>query len=111
MKDEKYVVFKRSDWEDLVEAMESTGTGTTHHQAFRNLQDRALMDLTVIRHQDWFAGPALWAYAHGVQLTLKGLQSNASMIDARLIERLRRTAAYFEEAALNADEVGCKFPD
>lgn len=111
MLDSKYMVFKKDEWADWVARMEPGESSI-----FLSSCPNPLEDLTVIRHQDLFAGPALWSYAHGINLVLKGLkplaeQTGGGHLANDLPHQLRSVADYFASAAQNADELGFKFPD
>lgn len=85
VRDEKYVVFKREEWENY------------EHEAAP--LPVPIEDAVVIRRQDRFAGPALHAYAACI-----------AMVAAEKPE-LMPVADYFHEQAVLADEEGRKLPD
>lgn len=94
MHDEKYVVFKKEDWEEFRQNAEVDGG--------RVEDPRPLGDAVVIRTQDTFAGPALHAYAGAV---MSELEFGRSTITANEQETdLQAAADYFHERAVEADE-------
>lgn len=97
MIDEKYVVFKREEFQRWYQTVDSAG-GTV---------PMALDDATVIRGQDLFAGPALHAYAASIAIAVKILANT----DPDLAKSLRDVADYFSERAAEADEISHKLPD
>lgn len=91
IKDEKYVVFKRSDLAGL--------PFPEHIQA--------VPDAVVMRRQDVFSPPALDAYANGIQVAL-------TICKALFIEPpegLQEKADYFHQQAVAAWEADRKIPD
>ena len=98
--DEKYIVFKRDEWEAIV-----TDKGT----ATRNEFLRAVVpDAVVIRRQDKFAPPALDAYANAITMVVEALRPLG--LDDRA-ERLQEVADYFHEQAVASWETDRKLPD
>jgi hypothetical protein len=92
--DEKYIVFKRSEWE-----AHKSQTGCMP-------ETMAVTDAVVIRTQDVFAGPALHTYANMIQIAL-ALASPRPTTDLR---DLRRIADYFHTRAVEADERAAHSP-
>lgn len=64
VKDEKYIVFKRSDWDKFITNLTAGYSVVT--------PDR-VDDAVVIRTRDIYAGPALHAYAHAAMTTMEFL--------------------------------------
>jgi len=101
---DKYVVFKREDWEQFCQGMGEDGV---HYEGgagiyITDLADRKVEDATVLRDQDVFAGPALHSYAHSIGIA--GALTN----DPRLLS----LADFFHTRALRADECPAKkLPD
>lgn len=104
MKDEKYVVFKRAEFDEFV---------STHREVFEVadpwLFPNALEDAVVIRTQDLFAASGLYAYAHTI-MTHIGLMDKTATGYARA-GRLREIADYFFDRAREAEETVGKIPD
>ena len=85
MEDDKYVVFKRLEFEDMPLTLE---------------------DATVIRGQDLFAAPALDVYAASISIVLKF----GGMTDETRKE-LQNAADYFHERANESRAIAFKTPD
>jgi hypothetical protein len=98
---DKYITFKRDDWDDFVTNSTDIAPGAGENFA----QLRSLPDAVVIRRQDLFAGPALHAYSASIAIASK-LNS-----DPELTKSLRNVADYFHEQAVLADAEGWKLPD
>lgn len=95
--DEKYVVFKRDEWEKL-------------EPTFPVEIPRPVEDAVVIRRQDAFAGPALHTYAASIQTAIEIL-TFAHPEDDYLVRGLEPIRDYFHEQAGLADAVDHKVPD
>lgn len=111
MLDEKYIVFKRSDWESEKEIT-----------VFGVLNGKEVEDAVVIRRQDVFAPPALEAYANTIMASVEGMASIAELADgnldpdaykqsARMIQALRDIADYFHQQAEASYATKRKLPD
>jgi hypothetical protein len=94
IRDEKYIVFKRDDWN------QSRSAGGAPAQE--------VTDAVVIRTQDIFAGPALHGYAAAISIATKILTEDGWPETAG---RLQAIADYFHERAVEADEGPRKIPD
>lgn len=97
LRDEKYVVFKRDEWE----------------QYFRTQGASILVaveDAVVIRRQDVFAPPALDAYANSISVAVEALQGREG-VDTALIAKLLKVADYFHSQAQTAWITERKLPD
>lgn len=92
MKDEKYIVFKRDNWEKWQDSPEYLDP---------------VEDAVVIRKQDTFAGPALHTYANMIGIAAK----MARQLGGNHSKNLQDIADYFHEQALEADYVDSKLPD
>jgi hypothetical protein len=105
-KDDKYVVLKRSDLDELLRTLLGENMPAW---AEMDVMSFALDDAVVIRTQDAFAGPALHSYAYTMSLVA------GATPDADLRARLRRVADYFAQRAYEADEIyhsdEAKYPD
>lgn len=105
IKDEKYIVFKREDFYQMMGALAlPTGDVDCAPVAQRIIEvaeTTALADAVVIRRQDLFAGPSLHAYAASITIAAR-LSDEA---------RLQPIADYFHEQAILADAEGWKVPD
>jgi hypothetical protein len=105
MKDEKYIVFKRDDYEAY-----------KWDQRYM-LEEQAIPDAIVIRKQDVFAPPALEGYANAIVCvidSLKHAQKEFGIIDADLaaeIASLQRIADYFKAQADDSYDFQRKLPD
>lgn len=112
MKDEKYVVFRRGDWEKFCRRL------ATDHQLSINNGD-ALRDAVVIRTHDIFATQGLWAYAHQIQTLLELTRVTAREIGGGLLDgqvtALEGVRDYFHDRAQEAEEImvrgQAKLPD
>ena len=95
MKDIKYIVFKREDWE----AFERDDDPSA-------LELKALEDATVIRGQDLFAAPALDAYAAMIGIVMKfgGMTPETR-------KELQQAADYFHDRANESRDIAFKTPD
>lgn len=90
MKDDKYVVFKRDQFDAGVSA--------------------PLDDAVVIRLQDVFASAALYTYANTIAVALSVLRTTDG-VDRDLLSSLQSTADYFAECAEDAGDYAGKLPD
>lgn len=82
-KDEKYIVFKRSDWDAWTVG---------------NEPPEPVEDAVVIRTRDIYAGPALHAYAHAAITTLEFLPERSPTRDT-----ISKVIDYFISKAEEAD--------
>jgi hypothetical protein len=112
LKDDKYVVLKRSELEQLVLELGLQSLDDPHHPldwAMDAVEAYALNDAVVIRTGDVFAGPALHSYAHTIA-TVASLSS-----ESRVRHQLQRIADYFADRAREADvqayEETARLPD
>lgn len=106
IRDEKYVVFKRSDLADLREYFKRNRNFAPHLDA---IMEKQLDDAVVIRTQDIFAGPALHGYAAALAIAVR-VWSFAPGHE-REVASLQSIADYFHERAVEADEGPRKIPD
>lgn len=103
MKDNKYIVFKRDDWERWVDKQ---------MELDHSLPLMPVEEVVVIRLQDVFAGPALHAYSSSVSTIIETLEAENVVLGGNLMSRLHRVRDYFFEQALAADDVRTrKVPD
>lgn len=94
--DEKYVVFKRSDWDRFVKNVE-------HEIPTDDVPGISpLTDAVVLRTKDQFAGPALHAYC-GAVLSAAEMVPRGELQDSARAS-LVSIADYFHERANEADE-------
>lgn len=112
--DSKFIVFKRSDFNDMLTLAHGqlTVTGAT-----KVLEEGAVDDAVVIRRQDVFAPPALDAYANAIMAAVEISLEVSGHVggideDPEPVKRLREIADYFhaqaEEAYANSQR---KVPD
>lgn len=111
MGDGKYVVFKLGEFNTWYnEVLKGT-------DVFLFEPPVALDDATVIRAQDVFAAPALYAYANSILVALEAMQA---VVEGQLmgqglvniVDRLTAVADYFHEAAVRAEQTDFKkLPD
>lgn len=97
MEDNKYVVFKREDW-DKAEGQEDWPW-------WENL----VTDAVVIRRQDIFSAPALDAYANSIRAALAVLEHDGG--PSVISGQLQDIADYFSEQAAKAWIEQRKLPD
>lgn len=95
VKDEKYIVFKRSDWE----AFERETEFNYHPQSTTGVPE-AVEDAVVIRTRDIYAGPALHAYAHAAMTTLEFMTKHSL-----IREEIDQVVNYFLDRAEEADKI------
>lgn len=115
MNDEKYIVFKRKDFDQLREKLISVELPTI---VDRVLDLPPVEDAVVIRKQDVFAGPALHAYASSIQTVielLRSLSTDPVNVDhgvpgltVEQMSRLYPIRDYFFQQAFEADDVRTK---
>jgi len=101
--DDKYITFKLSDWNDFMDAPRSL----QRNDVKRFGEDKALKDSVVIRLRDTFASAALHTYANSIAITAKLLGDHFPTTS----KNLQRTADYFHEQAIAADDTDSKLPD
>ena len=90
VEDEKYVVFKRKEWEDQIDDPEP------------------IADAVVIRRQDIFACAAFHTYSNQILSVIETMRE----LGAEPPEHLMGIADYFHEQALRAEKSGArKVPD
>lgn len=117
--DEKYYVFKREDflqmlgsmglppWTDGVITVEGKhlDCAVLVSQMLEETEKTRVKDAVVIRRQDLFASPALAAYASCIAIVVR------ITTDLELKKRLLKVADYFHEQSLLAGEEGWHLPD
>jgi hypothetical protein len=99
--DDKYIVFKRSDFDGMVVDLSPTMT-------LLNLKDLAIEDAVVIRRQDYAAPHVLDAYGTFYTATAEILKEHGEEATAK---RLIKIADYFHQQALMAWDTQRKLPD
>lgn len=102
--DKKYVVFKRSDWEDWVDK-------EMRETVFAYMIPPPVDDAVVIRRQDVFAPPQFDGYANGITVATEAMRKDKGGYDTTLIARLQRIADYFHEQARLSWDTDRKLPD
>jgi hypothetical protein len=99
----KYIVFKRDEFMDL--ASPQAVNMKTAEIRFEKLLGVSLPDAVVIRRQDFFASPALNAYASCIAIAARLVD------DAKIKTELLKISDYFhQQAELSGDEAW-KLPD
>lgn len=101
VKDEKYIVFKRADY-DRVLLTFAAGRGE-----LAMLGEIEVPDAVVMRRQDVFSPPALDAYANGIQVAL----TICKAVGVEAPEGLQEKADYFHEQSAEAWLTERKIPD
>ena len=105
MEDEKYVVFKREDFDRWALALPDTQYGRMPF---------SLKDAVVIRTQDVFAAAGLSAYAHNIETYLYMLRP-IGQLSFDMDTGVERVLKYFQSVQQEAEdrlEHGeCKLPD
>lgn len=104
---DKYVVFKREEWEDAMEPYISAQRSRGYPVPLPDEVD----DGVVMRRQDVFAAPAFRIYANSIAASM--------VVAAKLVvpglhltnERLSEIAAYFERQAELSEREDRKVPD
>lgn len=121
MEDEKYIVFKRNEFYEMMGALalppyEGTGDdgrsvdcAPIAQRIIRTAEETALGDAVVIRRQDVFAPPALDAYANAITVALELTVHGVS--NSERARRLKDIADYFHEQAKLAWTTNRKIPD
>lgn len=102
--DNKYIVFKREDWETIVDDFYVIKDKNKMNDWVRKTQ---LLDAVVIRTRDAFAAAALHTYANSIAIAARVLGELAPATR----DRLQSIADYFHERAIEASDVKTKLPD
>ncbi|MGH9907072.1 MAG: hypothetical protein ACRD8U_15995 [Pyrinomonadaceae bacterium] len=96
LRDEKYIVFKREDWQEWWGQWQgemSKAPASMVTNSLDDLEELSLDDGVVIRTQDVFSGPALATYANSIQVAIDILRMS-DPVDEYYLQRLRDTADY-----------------
>jgi len=111
--DAKYVIFKVEDWDDLINEINKRFADKPHHMAsiLKMVAKVMVDDGTVIRRQEFFAAPALHAYAYAIDVAIKAMRSDRGGYNEGTVQNLRAIADYFHTQAALAEEEGYKIPD
>jgi hypothetical protein len=102
--DEKYITFKRQEFLELVSP--EARNFATSKALYDKLLDLALPDAVVIRRQDYFASPALNAYASCIAIAARFMNDDL----VRQGELLAIADYFHQQAELSGDEAW-KLPD
>lgn len=102
MSDQKYITFKREDWDEFA----SGGTKYSSDIERFGLKT-ALPDSVVIRLQDEFASAALHTYANSISVAARAIGMHAPTTSGRLQD----IADYFHDRAMESDDLEHKLPD
>jgi hypothetical protein len=105
-KDEKYVVFKREEWNAFLG--ECTDALPAGHGV---IDPDAIEDAVVIRRQDVFAPPALDAYANAILIAVEALKKAGDLELLQRADTLVTIADYFHQQATAAWLSHREFPD
>lgn len=100
MEDNKYVVFKREDFDRI-----STDKGTATRNEFLR---SAVPDAVVLRRQDLTVPQTLHAYSHQLALVASALAMDGNQVVA---QRYQRIADWMHGQAVLAEEEAFKLPD
>lgn len=120
--EDKYIVLKYSDWNDLVDVSDRTNdraflfaptTKGLRVISVSAAEELALQDVFVIRAQDVFGPAALFGYAHLIQsnLEINKLPGRPSPLSVEEIERLADLADTLTSVALDWQTRSKKIPD
>lgn len=104
MDDDKYVVFKREDWNRYVEEIDGADAQWIVKQF---INSRVLKDAVVIRTRDSFASAALHTYANSIAISANAMHNVLPEVSSRL----QKIADYFHSRAVEADDTESKLPD
>lgn len=110
MTDTKYIVFKRTSFDDLLIKVVPELTPSVG-DALNVLASEQIEDAVVIRKQDVFAAPALDAYANAIAVAIEVLSSHNRGNNNPMVESLKAIADYFHSAASASWEMDRKIPD
>lgn len=116
MLDDKYVVFKRDDYDRFLNSlikghsvMAAPIPAATWSWSAAGIRPQPIEDAVVIRRQDVFAPPALDAYANNIYSATEILRMWDT--DADVVKQLQSIADYFHEQAVASWETERKLPD
>lgn len=98
MRDEKYIVFKREEWEKKMNAL----LLEVPQEIVADVRAGAIQDATVIRCQDIFAAPALSAYADAITTTLEITDLFPREANGQVRAALLKSADFFRDRAEEA---------
>lgn len=96
MRNEKYIVFKRDEWDAAPHRIDVS-------------EPKEIEDAVVIRRQDAFAPPALDAYANAITVALELM--TYAITQCEQSEQLKDIADYFHQQAKMSWEANRKIPD
>lgn len=99
MTDEKYIVFKRDEFEAWCKAEVEAATTLAYPLPV------SLSDAVVLRHQDLLAAPMLGLYRDMLTLLIK---TKDQEVDPK---ELQKIADWMDQNAMEATETGWKLPD
>jgi hypothetical protein len=102
--DEKYITFKRQEFLELISP--AARNFATSEAMYAEVLKLALPDVVVIRRQDYFATPALNAYASCIAIAARLMQH-----DLVKQQELLNIADYFHQQAELAGDEAWKLPD
>ena len=96
----KYVVFNRADFENLLKLNFSF----LNPELFEEFAEHEIPDAVIIRRQDQFASPCLLTYAAMISIVA------ANHPNKKISSELQSIADYFHEQGVLAGEEGWKLP-
>lgn len=102
MVDDKYITFKRADWDKFI----SSARMITAID-MREFENYTLDDAVVIRTRDTFAAAALHTYANSIAVAAKCIGDLMPDVS----QRLQKIADYFHTRAYEADDTKSQLPD
>lgn len=107
MMDDKYIVFKRPDFEKLLVDLAGSLSPEVGN-ALNNFVSGEVPDAVVIRRQDVFAPPALDSYANSITVAMQLVPETG---EPGIKERLSAIADYFHDQAEQSWHTDRKLPD
>jgi hypothetical protein len=106
--DDKYVVFKRDEFEQWLGTVASPTHPTDPDEYERAASALVVDDAVVIRRQDIFAAPMLECYAASISVAADVIQQRGDEVGTK---GLRKIADYFQRQADEARDTTSKVPD
>lgn len=108
MSDEKYITFKRAEYEEWLQVERRFQPSALVHAS----EPEPINDAVVIRTQDIFAAAGLNAYALNIRTYIGGV---VNFMPEEMVDKLLEVADYFAAVAQEAEDRlvrgECKVPD